>query len=86
MVILDSDHSEDHVTKELEKYHSLVTKGNYLVVEDSNVNGHPVWPQHGPGPMEAILKFIKNNPQFQVDKARERHLVTFNPMGYLKRI
>ena len=36
--------------------------------------------------MEAILKFIKSNPQFQVDKARERHLVTFNPMGYLKRI
>ena len=86
MVILDSDHSEDHVANELEKYHALVTKGNYLVVEDSNVNGHPVWPMHGPGPMEAILKFIKNNPQFQVDKARERHLVTFNPMGYLKRI
>lgn len=86
MVILDSDHSEDHVTKELKIYNSLVTKGNYLVVEDSNLNGHPVWPMHGPGPMEALEKFLKGNSQFQVDKARERHLVTFNPMGYLKRV
>ena len=67
-------------------YSKFVTKGTYLVVEDSNVNGHPVWPTHGPGPMEAVKKFLEETNQFQVDKSREKFLVSFNPNGYLKRI
>jgi cephalosporin hydroxylase len=86
MVILDSKHTKDHVLKELDIYSNLVTKGNYLVVEDSNVNGHPVRPEHGPGPYEALTEFLKNNSGFEIHKERERAFLTFNPNGYLKKI
>ena len=85
MVILDSDHTCAHVSQELELYRSVVTPGCYLIVEDSNVNGHPVWPDFGPGPHEAIEQFLPAAPEFERDRARERFLVTFNPGGYLRR-
>jgi cephalosporin hydroxylase len=86
LVILDSDHSASHVYAELQIYSKFVTKGAYVIVEDSNVNGHPVWPTHGPGPTEAVEQFLKETNQFQIDKSREKFLVSFNPNGYLKRI
>lgn len=85
MVILDSDHSRDHVLRELEAYGPLVTPGCYLVVEDTNVNGHPVRADHGPGPMEALRDFLQTTDDFEVDLAREKLLLTFNPSGYLRR-
>ncbi|HME54883.1 MAG TPA: CmcI family methyltransferase [Candidatus Lokiarchaeia archaeon] len=86
LVSLDSDHSMNHVLKELNVYSELVTPGSYIVVEDSNINGHPVFPQSGPGPMEAIYQFLNVNKKFKIDKAKEKFLFTFNPNGYLKRI
>lgn len=86
MVILDSDHRRDHVLEELKQYKNLVNKGSYLIVEDSNVGGHPVYKQYGPGPMEAIVEFMKNNNEFVIDKSKEKFYLTFNPSGYLKRI
>jgi len=85
LVILDSDHSKQHVANELRLYSELVTKGSYIIVEDSNVNGHPVNPHHRPGPMEAIVDFLKENSNFEIDKTREKHYITFNPSGFLKR-
>jgi cephalosporin hydroxylase len=85
MVILDSDHREPHVRAELEIYPELVTPGCYLIVEDTNVNGHPVYPTHGPGPMEAVAGFLPGHPEFVVDRGREKFMLTFNPSGYLRR-
>lgn len=86
MVILDSDHSKEHVLKELELYYGFVTKGCYLVVEDSNINGHPVYSGfgQGPGPMEAMEEFLPKHPEFVVDKSKEKFMMSFNPNGYLK--
>jgi cephalosporin hydroxylase len=86
MVILDSDHSEAHVTNELRAYAGMVSRGCYLIVEDTIVNGHPALPDHGPGPWEATQKFLKETDGWKVDKDCERLLVTFNRSGYLLRL
>ncbi|PGW55260.1 CmcI family methyltransferase [Bacillus thuringiensis] len=86
LVILDSNHRKDHVLQELQLYHSFVTPGSYLIVEDTNINGHPVYPEFGPGPMEAVEEFLKNNNDYIVDETKHKFLISFNPKGYLKKI
>lgn len=85
LIILDSDHSRDHVLAELRAYADLVTPGSYCIVEDTNVNGNPVLPQWGPGPMEAVDEFLAQRDDFAPDRRRERFLLTMNPGGYLRR-
>ena len=86
MVILDSDHARDHVLAELRAYGPLVTEGHFLIVEDTNVNGHPILPDHGPGPMEAVEAFLAEEAErWQIVRRCERLLLTFNPRGFLKR-
>ena len=85
MVVLDSDHSKRHVLEELRLYAPLVTPGCHLIVEDGNVNGHPVAPEHGPGPTEAMAEFVPRNPQFVRDHRQDKFFLTFNPGGYLLR-
>jgi len=86
MVILDSDHSRAHVLEELKAYAPLVTPGSYLIVEDTNINGHPARPGWGPGPTEALQEFLPSHPEFRVDSDCEKFFMTFNPGGYLQRI
>lgn len=84
LVILDSDHSKDHVFQELCIYSSFIHPGSYIIVEDTNINGHPVRPDFGQGPHEAVNLFLKEHPSFIQDREREKLFVTFNPGGYLR--
>jgi cephalosporin hydroxylase len=85
LVILDSGHGKDHVLAELHAYAPFVTPGSYLAVEDTNLNGHPVESDHGPGPAEAIEEFLASNASFVRDESREKFLLTFNPGGFLRK-
>ena len=86
MVILDSDHSYEHVCGELEAYSPLVTPGQFLVVEDTMLNGFPVHDDFGPGPMEAAVEFLSRSDGFVLDPVGDKFLVSFNPKGYLRRV
>lgn len=91
MVILDSDHSAEHVLKELNLYAPLVSPGAYLIVEDTNRDAYRAMYQMGQldddmaGPAEALRQWQPTNHGFKVDERRERFLFTQNPAGYLKR-
>jgi len=87
-LILDSDHRMQHVLRELNAYVPLMQRGDYLVVEDTCVNGHPVRPDFGPGPMEAIDEFVRANPGvLRADVEREEKFgCTFAPKGHFVRL
>ncbi len=85
MVILDSDHYMDHVLGEMRCLAPLVTPGSYLIVEDTNLNGHPVEPEYGPGPMEALDAYLAESQDFEIDPRWEKFFLSFNPRGFLKR-
>ena len=86
LVILDSDHHAAHVERELSLYAGIVSVGSYLIVEDTNINNHPVGPHFGPGPMEAASAFLNSNDQFVVDEGKQKYHLTFNPRGFLRRV
>lgn len=91
LVMLDSNHTHEHVTEELTFYSPLVTKGSYLVVFDTVVEDMPdeFFPDRpwgrGNNPKTAVQQFLRENNRFEVDKAiDEKLLLTVAPGGYLK--
>lgn len=85
--ILDSEHGKDHVLGEMKLLRPLLSVGDYVVVEDSNINGHPVLPGWGPGPYEAIEAYEQEFPgDYLHDRERENKFGwTFAPNGFLVR-
>jgi cephalosporin hydroxylase len=84
MAILDSNHAKGYVLREMRAYAPLVSVGQYLIVEDTNINA---WQEkYIPGPLEAVLKFMSEDDSFAVDRSREKFFMTFNPGGYLRRV
>jgi cephalosporin hydroxylase len=84
LVVLDSDHSQGHVEAELAAYAPLVPVGCYIVVEDSNIG--QIRKDLMPGPLQAVEAFLARTDEFEIDQAREKFLITFNPSGYLQRV
>jgi cephalosporin hydroxylase len=84
LIVLDSDHSQTHVEAELDAYAPLVPVGCYLIVEDSNIG--QIRKDLMPGPLQAIESFLARTSDFEVDREREKFLLTFNPSGYLRRV
>ncbi|ADU64261.1 MAG: cephalosporin hydroxylase family protein [Pseudodesulfovibrio sp.] len=91
MVILDSNHTHEHVLREMELYAPLVKKGSYMVVFDTIVellseqaSADRPW---GPGnnPMTAVDAFLKTNDRFVPDTEIDNKLMfSVAPRGYLK--
>jgi cephalosporin hydroxylase len=75
MVIADSDHSYEHAYRELLLYHSFVTPMSWFIMEDTD----------GPGPREAVKRFLAEHQDFYADPQCEKFHMTFNPGGYLRR-
>jgi hypothetical protein len=93
IVCLDSNHTCDHVLEELNAYAPLTSIGSYCIVfdtviEDMPVNTFPDRPWNlGNNPKIAVHKYLKNHPEFVIDKQIENKLlITVAPDGYLKRI
>ena len=91
MVFLDSNHTHEHVLRELNLYSKLVTKGSYVVVFDTHVEDMPldyVWEDRpwgkGNNPKTAVHEWIKNNKNFEIDNYLEyKLLLTSAPDGFL---
>jgi cephalosporin hydroxylase len=91
LVVLDSNHTHEHVARELALYSPLVRSGGYLVVLDTVVEDLPAelftgrpW---GPGnnPRTAVQSFLAANERFVVDAEIEAKLaLSVAPGGYLK--
>lgn len=85
LVILDSNHTKEHVAKELELYSAFVTPGSYLIVNDTYLETYaPEWDQAGA--MPALREFLAKNNKFVIDKTRNRFVITCAPDGFLKRV
>ena len=86
MVILDGDHSRDHVARELELYAPLVTPGSLLLSQDGVIDRLRAFRDSRPGPLPANADFLSRHPEFEHDRERnERFLLTHHPLGWLRR-
>ena len=88
MVSLDSDHTTKNVLAEMKLYGPLVTKGCYMVVQDTNLDcfpvNHPEFKDNGP--TKAVKAFMEENEDFEIDHNKEGFYMTFYPGGWLRRI
>jgi len=90
MMVMDSNHTHDHVYQELKLWSPLVEAGNYIIVSDTIVEHIPTQDHRprpwGPGnnPGTAAIKFLEENTRFtSSNKYSDRAIASFNPSGYL---
>ena len=86
VVILGSRAGRHDTFRAFEAYAPLVPVGSVVVVTDTIVNGHPVWPGFGPGPAEGVKQVLTRHGDFVADPDLQKYSLTFNPGGYLRRV
>lgn len=93
LVVLDSNHTHEHVLEELRAYAPLTSVGSYCVVMDTVVEDMPedAFPDRpwgkGDNPKTAVWAYLKENQDFEIDSAiHSKLLITVAPDGYLRRI
>jgi cephalosporin hydroxylase len=97
LVVLDSNHSRDHVLAELRAYSSLVPVGGYIVATDGIMESVVGAPRSQPdwawnNPRQAIREFVAENPHFAVEEptwsfneGSVNQRVTYWPDAFLRR-
>ncbi|MCB9940151.1 MAG: cephalosporin hydroxylase family protein [Planctomycetaceae bacterium] len=97
MVLLDSCHTKQHVLRELEAYHSLISPGSYIVATDGIMRdlsdvprGQSDWDVNHP--VAAVEEFLASHPEFHLEQPawtfNESELsrnVTHWPAAWLRR-
>jgi len=93
IVVLDSNHTHEHVLEELRLYAPLVSLDSYCVVMDTVVEDMPAdaFPDRpwGPGdnPKTAVWAYLKENADFEIDQhMQDKLLITVAADGYLRRV
>ena len=91
LLVLDSNHTHEHVLAELRAYSSLVRKGSYIAVFDTIIEDFPEivapgrpW-RRGDNPKTAVAEFLRENDRFELDSEPERKtMITANSGGFLR--
>lgn len=97
MVVLDSNHTRQHVLDELNAYHDLVTPGSYIVATDGSMKdlhdvprGRPEWSWDNP--TAAAAEFAGTHPEFTIEQpawpfneSTLKHNITHWPGAWLKK-
>ena len=93
LVILDSNHTHDHVLNEMKLYAPFVTKGSYMLVFDTVVEdlANDIYDNRpwgvGDNPKTAVWEFLKTNDDFVIDTTMDdKLLISVAPSGFLKKV
>jgi cephalosporin hydroxylase len=86
LIVLGSCAERATTVREFQAYAPYVPVGSYVIVTDTIVNGHPVWPAFGPGPLEGVKQILTSHGEFVSDSRMEKYSLTFNPGGFLHRV
>ena len=91
IVCLDSNHTKDHVLRELQLYHGFVNPKSYIVVFDTITSklskvssSEKIYLDNSP--KEAIEEFLKEHNNFELDKSYNKLYLSSSQDGYLRRI
>ena len=97
MLILDSNHSKEHVAAELEAYADIVTPGSYILSQDGVMKLVAGMPRTQPdwtwnNPISANAEFLAKHPEFELrlparpfDETMETPECSHHPVGWMRR-
>lgn len=88
LIIEDASHLYNDSLGILNKFHSIVSKDSYFIIEDGIINELGLEKNYEGGPLKALREFLPQHPEFFVDRKWCNMFgknATFNVNGYLKK-